>query len=264
VFSVDQLEHLQLVTRALALGHRPAQVVAASPDEIRRLLEVARGGEVDTQILPEVTRPRPLPAANRDDAALRDSVARLDGPRLTHLLLEQWALLAPIDFLEGPVVNLLTSIGEDWRAGRLGVRHEHFLTARLSDLLGALRQPLERDSRGPAVVLATLPGEGHTLGLAMVALLLANLGFRTLFLGAECPVAEVAAAVGGREARAVAISVSASSAGARMTRQLRALRRALPQRVPLLLGGAGAPKLAGTQRLASLRALAAWARAHRN
>ncbi len=92
----------------------------------------------------------------------------------------------------------------------------------------------------PTVVLATLSGERHVLGLASAALVAAGAGVRARSLGPDTPVAEVAAAALETDAVAVAIAVSAAHGGPRTRRQLALLRAALPRAVPLVVGGAGA------------------------
>jgi methanogenic corrinoid protein MtbC1 len=254
LFPIAHVERLRLVRRALALGHRAAQALSASPAELGRMLSLGpTTGQVGSA----------PPLAADVDAALLQCVAQLDGERLTRLLLEEWARLTPVEFLTGRIALLLTSVGERWRRGDLGIHHEHFLTARLSDLLGGLRQPLERDSDGPMIALATLPGEHHTLGLSMVALVLAHAGFRSLFLGEDCPPGEIGEAARERHACAVAISVSRASRGRRSDRLLRELRSALPRNVKLVVGGLGASALPGTERLRSLPELVQWARRQR-
>jgi MerR family transcriptional regulator, light-induced transcriptional regulator len=254
LFPIAHVERLRLIRRALALGHRAAQALSASPVELGRMLSLG----------PTLDEARPAPPMPADvDAALLQCVAQLDGERLTRLLLEEWARLTLVEFLTGRIAPLLTSVGEKWHRGDLGIHHEHFLTARLSDLLGGLRQPLERDSDGPMIALATLPGEHHTLGLSMVALVLAHAGFRLLFLGAECPPGEIGEAARGQHACAVAVSVSRASRGRRSERLLRELRSALPRSVRLLVGGLGASAPPGAERLGSLPELVQWARRQR-
>jgi MerR family transcriptional regulator, light-induced transcriptional regulator len=251
LYPIAHVERLRVIRRALVLGHRAAQVLSASPTELERMLSL------DPAADPVRSAP-PLPADV--DTALLQCVARLDGERLTRLLLEEWARLTPVEFLTGRIAPLLTSVGERWRSGDLAIHHEHFLTARLSDLLGALRQPLERDSHGPLIALATLSGERHTLGLSMVALVLAHVGFRALFLGADCPPDEIGEAAREQHACAVAISVSRASRAKQSERLLRELRKALPRNVRLLVGGGGAPVLPGVESLESLPDLVQWAR----
>ena len=93
--------------------------------------------------------------------------------------------------------RLTRLLSADW--ARLEIRHEHFLSERLGDLLRSLRLPLEARTTGSVVACASLPGEEHGLGLQMVALLLAAAGCRILYLGTEVPPAQVAGLVQGSQ-----------------------------------------------------------------
>jgi methanogenic corrinoid protein MtbC1 len=121
------------------------------------------------------------------------------------------------------------------------IRHEHFLSERLGDVMRAIRLPLDLTAPGPMVICATLPGEAHALGLQMVALLMASAGVRVLYLGTEIPPPELGRLARELGARAVAVSVSASADGAAAKRHLTRLRELLPGPVQLLVGGRGAP-----------------------
>ena len=172
-----------------------------------------------------------------------------------------WARLGPVEFLEARVAPLVRAVGEAWANGELEIRHEHFLSERVGDLLGALRLPFEERASGPLVVYATLPGELHGLGLQMSALVLAAAGCRGLYLGTDVPVQQLQPLARDVAARAVAISVSRASRGQATSTLLRRLREALPRRVLLVVGGEGAPAAKpGIEVVASLRELDAWGR----
>jgi hypothetical protein len=75
------------------------------------------------------------------------------------------------------------------------------------------------------------------------------------------PAEQLASLARDLHARAVALSVSRASRGAAMTSQIAGLRRSLPRRVGLLVGGEGAPRpRPGIEVIQSLAALDAWAR----
>jgi methylmalonyl-CoA mutase cobalamin-binding subunit len=121
--------------------------------------------------------------------------------------------------------------------------------------------PFEERARGPVVVLATLPGEEHALGLQMAALVLAWCGCRIVYLGAQAPVDELAQLARDLGARAVAVSVSIATAGKATNAMLGRVRRRLPKRAALVVGGQGAPKpRPGLEITRDLRALESWAR----
>jgi methylmalonyl-CoA mutase cobalamin-binding subunit len=95
----------------------------------------------------------------------------------------------------------------------------------------------------------------------MAALVLAVAGCRILFVGTEVPPAQVASLAKDLNARAVAVSVSRASRGAAMTAQIANLRRLLPRRIGLVVGGDGAPQpRPGLEVIQQLTALDAWGR----
>jgi methanogenic corrinoid protein MtbC1 len=253
VYPLSIVPRLGRIAEALARGHRAGQVVPASDADLRQLLAPTA----------------PAPLASSADSSLRtgDDVPQLLGlvesfasDRLTHALLGASARLGPLGFLETVVAPLLRAVGDGWAAGRLQVRHEHFVSERLGDVLRSLRLPLEERARGPLVVLSTLPGEAHGLGLQMAAMVVAFAGCRILYLGTETPIPDMLSLTRDLGARALALSVSASGRKPPTAARVRRLREMLPRRTALVVGGAGAPLPSpGVQVFADLQGLEGWA-----
>jgi methanogenic corrinoid protein MtbC1 len=255
VYPVSAVPRLRRIAQALSLGHRAGQVVAASDEALGRLLETSAVGRAG--VGPPATA---VPGDDEIPSLLR-LVKAFDGERLSRAFLAGWARMGPVEFLEARLAPLVRAVGEAWQRGELEIRHEHFLSERVGDLLRSLRLPLEERATGPLVVFATLPGETHGLGLQMSALVLAAAGCRCLYLGTEVPSAQVASLARDVGARAVAIGVSAASRGAASTATLRKLREALPRRTLLLAGGDGAPSARpGIDTVTGLRELDTWGR----
>jgi methanogenic corrinoid protein MtbC1 len=251
VYPLEQVARLRRVSEALARGHRAAQVVPASDATLESLLGLD----------PRPVGPSPrLDAPPADLSTLLEHVAQYDGERLTRALLNDWARLGPLPFLRETLAPLLHRVGEAWAAGELSVRHEHFASERVEDLLRALRAPFEERARGPVAVLATLPGERHALGLQMAALVLVKAGFRVLYLGPDCPAADMVETARALKARVLAVSASRHSAGPETHARLRRLRARLPRRAILLVGGEGAPAdVRGLEVVTDLDRLERWA-----
>jgi methanogenic corrinoid protein MtbC1 len=225
--------------------------VGASDDGLTALLRAyGQGASPRGAALPEPELPELLAA-----------VRRYDGLGLGRALLGAWGRLGPLEFVRGCVAPLVTAVGAGWASGELEIRHEHFISERLGDLLRALRLPFEERALGPLVLLTTLPGESHVLGLQMVALLMAAAGCRVLLLGAQTPSEEIIALARDIEARAVGLSISPATASTATARQIGRLRQALPARTGLLVGGEGAPAPArNVTRMTELGAVDDWAR----
>jgi methanogenic corrinoid protein MtbC1 len=256
VYPVSAVPRLRRVAQALSMGHRAGQVVGASEAALHALLESSAGPAVGAG-----PAAAPSPSAAGDLPALLRLVKAFDAERLTRLFLADWARMGPVEFLEARVAPLVRAVGEGWEKGELEIRHEHFLSERIGDLLRSLRLPIEERATGPLVVYATLPGESHDLGLQMSALVLAAAGCRGLFLGADIPLPQIASLARDIGARAVAVSVSLATKGPGTAAALRRLREALPRRVVLVVGGEGAPSArAGIDVITDLRELDAWGR----
>jgi len=95
------------------------------------------------------------------------------------------------------------------------------------------------------VLVATPTGERHAIGAALVGAAAAADGWRVLYLGADVPANEIAAAAIAARVRVVAVSITYIGDGAATVAELRALRTLLPPTVVLLAGGAGAMAVAG-------------------
>lgn len=250
-YGTDEIARLRRVAALLERGVRAREALTASDGDRESLLAVA-GGRAAAMPPGEATATTP---------AILAAVRRLDAADVMRRLQSAWAHLGPIAFAAQCMTPLLGAVGEAWAAGELDVRHEHFLTQRVSDLVRIVRVPLEAEAAGPLAVLATLPGEGHELGLQLASLVLVASGFRTLNAGCELPERELVALAGDVRARVVAVSVSAATGGPATARALGRLRARLPRTVRLLVGGAGAPApRAGIDVVTTFDALGAWAR----
>ena len=255
LYPASAVEHLRRVGRLLAHGHRPGEILPLSLPELDRLLTLSEPVEAPSS-------PFSGPAAI-DEGQVAGTIERLmraaldlDRRAIVQVLQSSWAGLGPLQFLERVATPFMVAVGVAWGEGRLEVRHEHFASACLSDFLHGVREPFDQQASGPRVVAATLPGETHEGGLLMTSVLMAVRGHRVLYLGLNTPTEQIAQAARGGDAEAVAISVSAAMPRARAADDVARLRKALPRRMGLWVGGAGAPPPGrGVERFASLTEL---------
>jgi methanogenic corrinoid protein MtbC1 len=182
-----------------------------------------------------------VPAEGRDLVqSLLTAVCRYDERAAEEALAAAFARFAPDTVITDVLAPALIEIGERWARGGLAVSVEHFaariILRRLYALLG--QQPAIGDL--PAVVLASVPGEQHEIGLVMVALFLRWAGLRAVVLGADVPVADLRACVRDISPAAVCLSAVTLGAAESLTGAVAALRAA-GVRVPLFAGGPAAP-----------------------
>ena len=238
---------LRRVAEAMALGHRTGKVVRADEETLESMLQMPIPADTDTERLDQLLG---LVQDYRRDDLLRE-LARPAGAS------------SSAEFLEREIAPLLIAVGRAWSEGRLQVRHEHFVSEVIEDLIRQLRHEVRTAPTRGTILLATLPGEAHGLGVQMTSLLSGEAGYSPRILGTETPLLEIARAAEETQAIAVAISVSLSSGGVETDRRLSQLRGMLPASTSLVIGGRGARGVRrgprGVDYVSSLPDFARWA-----
>ena len=236
LYSDADIERLILLRTLTSHGGSISQLAQLPQSDLARRVEEDRaarngsasgGGEVDGAV------------ARWREAALH-AIETLDGAVLRRQLERAVVGLGTTHFLDGVVGPVLTEIGQRWRAGEMGVAHEHLATAVFRQVLGWVRETAEAGSRAPALVVATLPNQLHEGGAMLVAAAAATEGWRVIYLGVDLPPGEIAAAALRTGARAVALSLIHPADDVAIGPHIAALRRVLPADLPLLFGGAAA------------------------
>ncbi|MFZ4514279.1 MAG: MerR family transcriptional regulator [Geothrix sp.] len=215
------LQRLRLVAEALAHGQRPALVARADADALRRMI---------------------LPMGGTRLEALWHAVEGMDPDRMRTLLQGYLEGMGWQPFLQEIVKPLLDRVGIAWADGEIGLHHEHLLTEVLEDLLRRMRQILPLLAGEGRVLLCTLPGERHRLGLLMAALIFAGRGARTDLMGVDLPIASIAQAAKLLRVNRVAISLSIQHTGEPVRRMIVELKDRLSPDCLLLIGGKGAAR----------------------
>lgn len=244
-YTTADVTRLRMIAQALRRGHRAGEIVPMAPDDLRDLL----GGPAD-------------PAS--EVAAWLTTTLQIVRDRhraeLFRALQHELTSLGAVAAVEERIVPLLEEVGRAWASGTLSVGHEHFVSQVVEDVLRKTRLALEPGLSGAPVILATLPGDLHLLGLQAVALQLALAGRSLHILGPDSPEEEIVAAARELCSPAVTLSISVTAAIEETRLRVGELRARLPAEVRLLLGGAGSLSLgrlpAGAEVVASLADLA--------
>ena len=245
----DQVHLLRRIRRLMDQGARPGRIFAMGVDA----LEAKARDEA----------PAPAPGSQPAEIEL------LRSHRIAELrsVLEQGALRGGLyEFVTGTAAPLTAKVGEAWARGELQVYEEHLFSEQLQAVLRGAIARLDGAGAEPRVLLSTLPGEQHGLGLLMAQAVFALEGAGCVSLGTQTPVREIADAVRAEGAQIVALSTSGSYPAGQLKDGVAQLRAALPAGVELWCGGSGAARLRqpapGVRVLAGLEgirdALADW------
>jgi methylmalonyl-CoA mutase cobalamin-binding subunit len=138
---------------------------------------------------------------------------------------------------------MLTAVGQAWARSDLEVFEEHLFSEQLRSVLHEALAQLPPAGESPRVLLTTLPGEPHSLGLLLSQALLRLEGALCIFLGPQTPESQIVAAAEAYHADIVALSFSEYFPVAGMRDSIQRVRDGLPAHVLLWCGGRSARRL---------------------
>lgn len=224
-----QQRRLRIICRLLDRGYRPGKVVTLPLEQLALLDNQPQKN--DTHLESSVIEPLLRIARSGQASELK---------RTLEQLLERQG---PHQFILATVAPLLQQTGTAWANGQLPIYVEHLISHQLSSVLNSACSSISLNTTSPRVLLTTVPGEPHSIGLAMVELLLRLEGFAPLSLGVETPVDQIIAACLDLQPQALALSFSALQKRPAVIAALQELSNKIPESVVLLAGGRGVEKL---------------------
>jgi methanogenic corrinoid protein MtbC1 len=191
---------------------------------------------------PHDVSPRLLPDTPDGRLASAYLLALLEGDRrrASHLILDS---LDGSRSVRGLYLNVLLpaqeEIGRMWLADEVNVAEEHFASHTTKMVMAQLLSRAElRAFNGKSVLTAAVAGNQHDIGLNAVADFFEMDGWRTIHLGANVPVAEVAEAVECFAVDLLALSASLSTQLETVRETIHAVRKAAGGKaVKIIVGG---------------------------
>lgn len=257
LYSDADVERLRLLRRVTGAGRSIGQVAALGDGDLARL-----AGEDEAQ-----RAAAPAAGASRGDGkAAAEFLERalaaaggLDAGTLETVLRRALVVLGAGAFIDEVAVPFLRRVGDAWAARALGVAHEHLSSAVMRRVLAVVSDAAAPAPGARTIVVATPARQAHELGAMLAAASATAAGWRVVYLGADLPAAEIAAAAADTRAAAVALSAVLPGDAAALADELRALRRALPPTVEVIAGGEGARAMAAELGEAGVRFLSDFA-----
>jgi DNA-binding transcriptional MerR regulator/methylmalonyl-CoA mutase cobalamin-binding subunit len=227
MYPEGQLRRLQRIRRLLDQGLRPGKVVALDDADLDLL---------EAELYPD-------DSTNESIEHILNVLQSSDGSELEETLSHIYQQQGMEAFITETVIPLLYTVGERWAKGKLQIFEEHLMSEVLTRFLNSEISSLQINSRKPRVLLATLPGEEHTLGLLMFAALLSARNINVTNLGGEVPLDQIVLAVDRLNADVLGLTFSAAYKYENIRSNINELRDSIPENVDLWLGGEGVKRM---------------------
>jgi DNA-binding transcriptional MerR regulator len=233
-YSAADVARLRLLRTATELGHTISRLATLAEDDLARLVAQS-GGQARPQ--------QPTRGQAFVERAL-DAAVHSDPTGVEEVLTSAIALLPASEVIRSVISPLVREIGERWHQGQVTIAQEHMVTDIVRRLVISVSRGYLRAENGPCLVLSTLSGERHELGILMCSWLAAMRRYHTHYLGADCPAGEIARFAREVDARAVLVSLVMPENVVPALEQLRGLAQRLDGECEVWLGGFAAQQLA--------------------
>jgi DNA-binding transcriptional MerR regulator len=231
VYPPDQVAKLRVLVRLRERGMRPGPLAKIPLEQLNERLRagdpaIAQGeGQGCGGVLRPALEETFGLLQRYDESGLRAHLSRA----LMRLGLQRFVteFAAPLNEL----------VGHAWACGRIAVAQEHIYAEQMQHLLRQGIGSIPPGAQEPSVLLTTLPGEQHQLGLLMAHVCLAAEGARCISLGVQTPPWDIAEAVRCQGIAIVALSFSEALRLSVAYDMLEDLRDRLPGDVEVWAGG---------------------------
>jgi methanogenic corrinoid protein MtbC1 len=217
VYSDDQLNKLILIRQLVDQGRRPGKLMSMKLSELSELMKSSRV-ELDFDRLTELLR------AGK-------------APELCDWLTCQIQSLGLRAFIHQVMVPANRFVGEAWNGGELAIYEEHLYTEMLTRLVRQSLAEIPGGAGQPRVMLTTLPGEQHSLGLLMVEALLRLGGAEVIPFGIEMPFRDIIDAALIHKADVIGLSFSSHFKLDDAIVMLSGLRQMVDEETAIWVGG---------------------------
>lgn len=225
LYAPTQVQRLSQIKRLMDRGYRPGKLLALDDAALWALDEA---------------RPSALASPNvlQLDTWMH-LVKTHDSEALQRQFYRELAKRGLAGFVQDIVAPLIVRVGEAWSRNELGVFEEHLFSQHLEKMFRAVLANMSSQQGSPRVLLTTLSGEEHTLGLLMVEALMVVEDVCPVLLGPQTPIDEIVRAAQLKQVDTVCLSFSSAYSPTLSAQGLRDLRQMLPAGIELWAGGYG-------------------------
>ena len=255
LYPIDQVDKLRVLRRLMDAGHRPGKLIHLP---MHALLLLGRQERLPASAAPAQTAAASVTAPDVGEFL---ALIRSRQPEVLRRSLAQALLRLGLErFVFDVAAPLARLIGEVWPRDELESFDERLSIESLQTVMRGALASISSPGAPPTVILTTVPGEPHGLGLLMTESLLSLQGCRCLSLGVQTPLWDAVLAARAHRADVLALSFSSALNAAQVVDSLAELREMLPATIGIWAGGDTPAlrrhRLAGVEVLAGLHEIA--------
>ncbi len=233
----EDVPRLRAISKALESGYRASKVVSGTLEELHGLMGLK------PLIDSNPTSPQELESSSNEMLVERwiKGIHEYEDDCLLQGFHEQWNKVGPLKFIVDCMVPFIERVGNGWESGELSISNEHFATECVDSFLTSKWRQLNSRKEGWSILMATLPGETHNLGLLMSSVVASLSGGKIIYLGLNTPLEDIISTANKNEPELLCLSISLGEKILDPEDCLLKIRSELKKEVTIISGGKGTP-----------------------
>ncbi|BBO71962.1 hypothetical protein DSCA_58920 [Desulfosarcina alkanivorans] len=238
LYTQSDIDRLVLLKRVIQKGQSISHIAGLGQAELHRMAVADSGAPASAGTRPQPVSGIPARGCTEMVDACLEAVVRLNGGALRRILQQAAIGFSRQAMLETVVRPLAEAVGRGWSEGSMRIVHGHLVATVIHEQLVAMLNHSNGDTTGQPCVLITTPTGQHCyLGALAAAVTVQDHGWAPVFLGANLPVEEIAAARSILDPQLLALSITCRVDDTFMHDQLDQLSTLLNGHCPLVIGG---------------------------
>ena len=233
MYSETEVEKLNLLNKAVMVGHNISSVANLSVSELNSLLKNKKINSIKPQ------------NSFKDDSFdseqilvnCIEAIKSFDGKTLESLLLKASMKMSQPHLMENLIVPLIYQVGDLWQDGIIRIANEHLASAVIRTFLMNIIEQNSPAQYAPIIISTTPRGQEHELGALIVGVIASSVGWKVIYLGPNLPVEEIAAVADSLKAKVVSLSIVYPIDDVQLNKDLRNLKKMLSSEVSIIAGG---------------------------
>ena len=233
----EDIPRLRAIAKALESGYRASKVVSGTLEELHGLME-----------LKPILDPN-LKSNHENENSSNEllierwikGIHEYDDDCLIQGFHGQWNKSGPLKFIIKYMIPLIERVGKGWESDELSIPQEHFATECINSFLTPKWRQLNSRKEGWSLLMATLPGETHNLGLLMSAVVASLSGAKIIYLGLDTPLEDIILTANNFNPKLLCLSISTGKKLLDTEDCLLKIKTELNKNVTIISGGKGTP-----------------------
>ena len=235
LYTEHDVMKLRLLQKLTSFGYNIGQIGNFTLPQLQELAEL----DITEKIADSLTSLD----ENQNHSLIKEAMTAirlLDSDKLEDILLQAIVQIGQNRILEELISPVLEELGQQWQEGHIRAYHEHLATTVIRKFLTDQIAKISISPHAPSIIVTTPIGQLHELGALIASFVATHQGWQVVYLGANLPAEDIAAAALEKNIKYVLLSIIYPANDPKLHTEILQLSEYLQGKTKLIIGGRAA------------------------